>query len=203
MLHHQLLTDVATERRFDLLREAEAARAANETKASAGGYDPADVLIRPIRREDGPLLRDGFLRLSPRSRRLRFLGSKTDLSPAELRYFTDVDHERHEALVAVHRRSGTGLAVARYIRDVSRPEVADFAVTVVDAWQGRGLGTELTQQLIGRARRSGVCRLTALVASENDYARQALAKLGVPVRVVERDGATVSYELTLAAPCGC
>jgi hypothetical protein len=45
--------------------------------------------------------------------------------------------------------------------------------------------------------------LTALVASENDYARQALAKLGVPVRVVERDGATVSYELTLAAPCGC
>jgi len=200
MLHDSILTEVATQRRSDLLAEAGAARRAN---AFARGYDQADILVRPIRREDGPLLRDGFLRLSPRSRRLRFLGAKSDLSPAEVRYLTDVDHDRHEALIAVHRRTGSGLAVARYIRDNSTPESADLAVTVVDEWQGRGLGTDLTRQLIQRARRNGVCRLTALMSAENDWARKALAKLGVPVRVVERDGPTISYELMLASPCGC
>jgi GNAT superfamily N-acetyltransferase len=203
MLHDAILARAADERRFDLLAEAEAARTARRTRTGGRGYDPAEVLIRPIRGEDGPLLRDGFLRLSPRSRRLRFLSSKADLSPAEVRYFTDVDHERHEALVAVHRRSGTGLAVARYIRDLACPETADVAVTVVDEWQGRGLGPDLLHQLIRRARRSGVCRFTALVSAENDPARRAMAKLGVPMRIVQRDGPTASYELTIASPCGC
>jgi hypothetical protein len=43
---------------------------------------------------DAPLLADGFARLSDRSRRMRFLGTKTTLSTAELRYFTEVDHHR-------------------------------------------------------------------------------------------------------------
>ena len=44
---------------------------------------------------------DGFARLSARSRRLRFLSPKKELSPAELGYFTDVDYHDHEALAAL------------------------------------------------------------------------------------------------------
>jgi hypothetical protein len=60
--------------------------------------DGSAVLIRPVRPVDAPLLADGFARLSARSRQLRFLTQKKELSPAELCYFTDVDHHDHEAL---------------------------------------------------------------------------------------------------------
>src|SRR5689334_13379214 len=50
--------------------------------------DGSAVLIRPVRFTDAPLLADGFARLSERSRRLRFLGRKTTLTEADLRYYT-------------------------------------------------------------------------------------------------------------------
>jgi hypothetical protein len=53
------------------------------------------VHIRPIRRTDEALLRDCFDRLGPASRRARFLGAKTVITPAETRYLTAVDH--HDA----------------------------------------------------------------------------------------------------------
>jgi hypothetical protein len=62
--------------------------------------DGSAVLIRQVQGADAPLVADGFARLSARSRQLRFLSPKTELSPAELRYFTDVDHHDHEALGA-------------------------------------------------------------------------------------------------------
>src|SRR5215469_10328809 len=51
--------------------------------------DGSVVLIRPVRGTDAPLLADGFARLSPQSRRMRFLGTKTTLSATELRYFSE------------------------------------------------------------------------------------------------------------------
>ena len=45
-----------------------------------------DGVIRQVRGTDAPLLADGFARLSVRSRRMRFLGTNSTLSAAELRY---------------------------------------------------------------------------------------------------------------------
>jgi hypothetical protein len=59
--------------------------------------DGSQVVIRPIQSADAPLLADGFARLSAESRRLRFLTLKNELSTAELRHFTQVDHHDHEA----------------------------------------------------------------------------------------------------------
>src|SRR3982750_1897781 len=107
----------------------------------------ATVRIRPIAPADAVLLNDGFAELSSYSRRLRFFIAKNGLTPAELKYFTDVDHHDHEALVAVTRFGGKGLAVARYIRDPRDHDAAELAVTVIDDWQARGLGTALTTRL--------------------------------------------------------
>ena len=68
--------------------------------------DGSKVVIRQVHRDDAPLLADGFARLGPESRRLRFLRRKDELSAAELRYFTDVDHHDHEALGALDRAGG-------------------------------------------------------------------------------------------------
>ena len=47
--------------------------------------DGSKVVIRPVRHTDAPLLADGFSRLSARSRQMRFLTRKNELTPAELR----------------------------------------------------------------------------------------------------------------------
>jgi RimJ/RimL family protein N-acetyltransferase len=114
--------------------------------------DGSAVLIRPVRPVDAPLVADGFARLSARSRQLRFLTPKKELSPAELRYFTDVDHHDHEALGALDHPGGRGVGIARYVRDADDPQAAEIAVTIIDDWQGRGLGTELVARLSDRAR---------------------------------------------------
>src|ERR1700758_3110348 len=98
---------------------------------------------------------------------MRFLTPKKELSPAELRYFTDVDHHDHEALGALDHADGRGVGVARYVRDTEDPQAAEIAVTIIDDWQGRGLGTELLAQLSDRARQEGICRFTATGAYGN------------------------------------
>jgi RimJ/RimL family protein N-acetyltransferase len=157
--------------------------------------DGSTVLIRQVQSADVPLLADGFARLSARSRQLRFLTPKKELSPAELRYFTDVDHHDHEALGALDHTDGRGVGTARYVRDADDPQAAEIAVTIVDDWQGRGLGTELLAQLSERARSEGIRRFTALVAADNP----AMAGLlrNAQADLVGREPGALQYEITL------
>ena len=159
--------------------------------------DGSAVLIRQVRSTDAAPLADGFSRLSAASRRMRFLGVKKALSAAELRYLTDVDHHDHEALAAVDRASGQGVGIARYVRDADDPQAAEVAVTIVDDWQGRGLGTELLAALSDRARQEGIRRLTALTDAGNVAVAALLRKAGA--RLVRRGQGTVEWEITLAA----
>jgi GNAT superfamily N-acetyltransferase len=160
--------------------------------------DGSEALIRQIQRADAPLLADGFARLSAESRWLRFLTAKKELSPAELRYFTEVDHHDHEALGALNPVDGRGVGIARYVRSADDPHAADIAVTVIDDWQRRGLGSALLAQLTDRARQEGIRRFTALVLAENVAVIQLLGNLGADVALVDRESGTLEYEISLA-----
>jgi RimJ/RimL family protein N-acetyltransferase len=124
------------------------------------------IAIRPIRPGDKALLRAGFDRLGPESRYRRFLAPTKALHDKELAYFTEVDHVDHEALIALSP-DGDLVGVVRYIRLQDRPEAAEFALTVVDDWQGRGVATELLRRLVPRARAAGIelCHTTCLAAN--------------------------------------
>ena len=134
--------------------------------------DGVRVQLRPIARDDRARLLASFERLSDESRYRRFFSPKSTLSAAELDYFVDVDHKDREAIVAIEPASGDLLGVARYIRSPADGDVAEVAVTVVDDWQGRGLGRALTDGLASRARHERVRRFRATVLCEN---RRALA----------------------------
>src|SRR5215469_11125332 len=157
--------------------------------------DGSKVLIRQVQPADAPLLADGFARLGDKSRRMRFLARKDQLSAAELRYFTDVDHHDHEALGALNQADGRGVGIARYIRDAEDPHAAEIAITIVDDWQGRGLGTELLTRLSNQARSAGICRFTALVDEDNTAIAGLLRKAGADL--ARRESTTAEYQITL------
>jgi GNAT superfamily N-acetyltransferase len=159
--------------------------------------DGSVVLIRQVQPGDARLLAAGFARLSIESRWLRFLSSKQNLTPAELRYFTEVDHHDHEALGAVSPVDGRGLGIARYIRHAEDPAGAEVAVTVVDDWQRRGLGTALLSRLADRGRQQGIHHFTALVAADNSAVIGLLRDQPSGVQVTHRESGTVEYQVTL------
>lgn len=159
--------------------------------------DESVVVIRQVQSGDAPLLADGFARLSAESRQRRFLTCKPNLTPAELRYFTEVDHHDHEALGALNPVGVRGLGIARYIRDTEDLEGAEVAVTVIDEWQRRGLATELLSRLADRGRQEGIHHFTALVAADNAAVVGLLQERRTSVRVTHRESGTVEYEITL------
>lgn len=166
--------------------------------------DGSLVLVRPVQTTDVPLMIDGFARLSPNSRRMRFLIGKSALTARELKYFTDIDHRDHEALGAVDAVSGRGVGVARYIRDADDVHCAEVAITVVDAWQGRGLGSALMARLAWRAQNEGIRRFSALIAADNVAVVTLLRRMDADVELVSYDTDTAKYEISLRCrqPCG-
>ena len=137
-----------------------------------------------------------FARLSPESRRRRFLAPKPELTARELTYLTAVDHRWHEALVAIDRRDGSIVGVARYAGVTDRPRTADTAVAVVDELQRKGIGSALSRRLIERARLNGFEMLTATTMWENRPARALLRRLGFRSRTSQ--GSLIELELDLA-----
>lgn len=133
--------------------------------------DGTRVVIREIRPADKRMLARGHELLSEESRRRRFLGAKPRLSSAELRYLTEVDGERHFALVAVLAdRLDHIVGVARFVRMPGDDGVADAAIVVGDAFQRRGLGKRLALGLADAARVRGVKRFSATILSDNPAA---------------------------------
>jgi len=189
--------------RHDTEDEAEAAAASYERGVRDNRVgdlqrlpDGAEVLLRAVRPEDKPLFARGWERFGDESRYRRFMGVKSKLSTAELSFFTEIDHIDHEAIGALEPSSGEGLGVARYVRDVDRPHAADAAVSVIDAWQGRGLGGALLRRLCRRAAANGIRTFTASVVTRNRGMLALFERLGT-VETRGSDGGVMKIDVEL------
>jgi RimJ/RimL family protein N-acetyltransferase len=141
--------------------------------------DGASILVRPIRPDDKRMLEEGLRHLSDESVQRRFLTLKRSFSRSELRYLTEVNGRDHVALVAEYPGDAVRrlIAVARFVRDADDPAAAEAAIVVADDWQRRGVGTELAEQLAEEARRNGIRRFTATMASDNLAARRLMRRM--------------------------
>lgn len=155
--------------------------------------DGSRILVRQGCQSDRDLLLRGFEHLSERSRYRRFLAPMPELTESVIGYLLDVDHHDHEAIIAIAADTGEGVGVARYLRLEDRLQVAEVAVTVVDDWQGRGVGTLLLEVIGARARQAGIDSFSALMLSDNVEMRDALAHIG-PLRLVEHGAGTIEVE---------
>ena len=156
--------------------------------------DGSTVLVRSIAPHDKDLLAAAFQRLSPESRRRRFLTPATELSAEDLAYLTEVDHRRHEALVAIDPADGSIVGSARYVQVPRERDTAEVAVAVVDDWQRRGVATALLSALSRRAHENGVESFRAYVSSENAVVVDALTRAGA-VRAPTGDAAELEFNV--------
>jgi RimJ/RimL family protein N-acetyltransferase len=156
------------------------------------------VLVRQVRPADAPALARAYANLGEQSRYKRFFTAMPELPEAMLEAATQVDHEDHEALVAIPLPSAEIVGECRFVRRPDDPGTADLGVTVVDAWQGRGLGSALLARLSERALEVGVEYFTAEILAEN---RTVLAHLPSLGRVeTESRGPVVDARIEIAEP---
>jgi GNAT superfamily N-acetyltransferase len=114
-------------------------------------------------------LRESFAQLSQQSRWQRFASGSASLTEAQLDYLTDVDGCNRVACCAVIPDTGQirGIGIARYFRSEEQPGSAEFAVTVIDPYQGQGVGRALLERLIELARTNDINTLTGSVLPSN------------------------------------
>ena len=161
--------------------------------------DGTEVLIRPVEPDDKPLFEAGWERFGQESRYRRFMGAKPALTERDLAFFTEVDHVDHEALGAIDPETGSGLGVARYIRDPARPDAAEAAVSVIDACQGRGVGSALLHELVALARARGIRTFTASLFASNHSMLRLFERVGtVRTKAVEGPALEIDVELATA-----
>jgi acetyltransferase len=142
-------------------------------------FDGTPVTIRPIRPEDSGMEQEFVRHLSNDSRYFRFMGSLRELPSKKLKFFTEIDYDRHMAFIATVEREGAEveIGVARYVA-TETPDSCEFAVTVDDAWQGSGVAGLLMISLENAAREHGFKTMEGIVLASNHKMLKFARQLG-------------------------
>jgi len=159
--------------------------------------DATPVFIRRVHPYDGPIIENGFHRLSEKTRYYRFLSPVSRLPAEHLNRLLHCDHINHEVLCAgmVHDRRIEGVGLGQYIRSSQNPAEAEFAIVIVDDYQTRGLGGILVHALIRSCRRNGIKKIFGYYFAENHRFHALAQKYHADIRL--ESGAVLRADIHL------
>jgi acetyltransferase len=150
--------------------------------------DGTEVLIRPIRPEDEPMMVKFHATLSERSVYLRYfhlMNLSQRVAHERLTRICFIDYDREMALVAERRNPTNGgseiLGVARLTRVLGSND-AEVAVLISDQFHGRGLGKELLGRLVIVGGDEKLSSLKADILPDNRDVMRICEKLGFTLR---------------------
>jgi GNAT superfamily N-acetyltransferase len=146
--------------------------------------DGTPTLIRPLRPEDKNDILNGFEKISPHSRYLRYSSAGSKLTSDDLETLTCTDEKRCLALGAadLSKQGMHGMGVARYILSDDDPDSAEIAMVILDEYQGRGLGSLMLDLLITIARKNGFQSLCGYVLPENRSMLRMLRRVSAIIK---------------------
>lgn len=162
--------------------------------------DHSHVWIRPAHREDAATERVFIKALWPPARRDRFLGQVRYPGQALIEQLTDLDYVHDVAFAAVvpDPLGEMFVAVARY-STTSNDTECECAVSVLDDWQHRGLGTALMRHLVDMAKIRGIKRMWSVDSVENSAMADLARRLGFKRNVDPEDTSQVIHTLWIGA----
>ncbi len=130
--------------------------------------DDIPVILRPIKPEDEPMWHELVASCSTESIWLRFSYLFKHTTHEMASRYCFIDYDREMGIVAEVKENGERklIGVGRLVADMNH-DTAEYAVIVVDRWQGRGLGGMLTDYCMEIANKWGVKRVVAVMAKNN------------------------------------
>ncbi|MBU2260877.1 MAG: GNAT family N-acetyltransferase [Proteobacteria bacterium] len=154
------------------------------------------LLFRPVKISDEPLLKDFFYSLSDRSLNRRFFSLRMDMPHERLQEFVVIDYTREMVILAVVGADDKELLVGVGQYSIEEgSHTAEVAFAVRDDWQNRGIGQEMLSNLTYLARREGLLGFTAEVLIENRPMLHVFEKGGFDLQKKGEDGV---YDLKMA-----
>lgn len=154
-----------------------------------------EIVVRPVKISDEPLLKDFFYSLSDHTIYRRFISARRDMPHERLQEFAVIDYTREMVILAVttDKEKEEILGVAQYGIDEDT-HTGEVGVVVRDDVQGRGIGTELLSYLTYLAKRQGLLGFTAEVLVENRPMMNLFEKMGFDI---EKRRSEYVYELKM------
>ncbi len=140
--------------------------------------DGTQLLLRPIRPEDGGRLKDFYAKAMPADMRLRFFMSRREVPHSELARYSQIDYDREMTFIALAPPDEHGRqAMVGEVRAACDPDNrrAEFAILVASAWQRKGLGRLLLDKMTGYLRGRGTGEIAGQCLVQNT-GMQALAR---------------------------
>jgi acetyltransferase len=149
--------------------------------------DGTQVLIRPIRPEDEPLLVEFHRTLSEQTVQYRYFStiklSQRVTHPRLIRVcFNDYDRELALVVETPHPETKQPmlLAVGRLSKE-PHTATAEFAIMVSDRWQGKGIGAKLLSRLVQIGRDEKLEQISADILSVNSQMQSVARRLGFSI----------------------
>lgn len=144
--------------------------------------DGTKLFLRPIRPTDEAKMRDLFYQYSKETVYYRFFSYLNAMPHEKLKNFCNVDYDKEMAVVAVVPHAGEDKLVgtANYAVDQSTG-MAEYAISVHEEWQNKGVGTVLLQYLIKVAKMKGIRGFVGYVLDSNTRMYRLAHKLGYKV----------------------
>ena len=140
------------------------------------------ISIRPMRPEDLEIETEFVQSWSAETRYNRLFSAGSYTSPERLQQITRIDYARDMALIATVMLEDreVQIGVARYVLREDN-KTCEFALTVADAWQHRGIGRALMLNLIDSATAAGIETMVGDILSSNTPMLYFMHSLGFTV----------------------
>jgi acetyltransferase len=149
-------------------------------------WDDGQMLLRPIRPDDGERHLAFLQRLDPEDIRMRVFSSRRSIAPSELARLTQIDYEREMAFIAtIAGADGTDgqpetIGTVRAVTDADNAR-AEFGIVVRSDLKGRSLGFLLMNKMIRYCRSRGTGELVGDVLRENTGMLKLARALGFQI----------------------
>ena len=167
-----------------------------ELEIYRGTKGEVEVLLRPVKISDEPLLKDFFYSLSDKSLYRRFISSRQDMPHDRLQDFVVIDFTKEIVILAMLQgEDKEALAGVGQYSINPGAHTAEVAFVVKDEYQNMGIGTELLSYLTQLAKRQGLHGFMAEVLAENKPMMHVFEKAGFDI---ERSVTSGVYELTMS-----
>jgi len=155
-----------------------------------------NILLRPVKIGDEPLMKDFFYALSSESMYRRFMSVRMDMPHERLQEFGVVDYASRMMILAIVEGDGkeTIAAIGQYEID-EKVHTAEVALVVKDVYQKMGVGHDLLIYLTRLARRRGLLGFTAEVLVENKPMLDLFKNMGFDTEERNEEGV---YEMRMA-----